>query len=160
MNTKRLSVAAVVLTAFSGCSSGTESQPVDSIESRAGENYQSIEAFFRNMEYIQSMQLLVRETHDDPDEKLDALKRLASKVLEEDRRIDETKLDAIYPSWGTTYKRTFAKGINALNQGLDQESKADFAMSDSYLAEWDTWWRDHDSEVFLALNQRFGFEVK
>jgi|GEM_PF-1362712 len=132
----------------------------EEIKKRAGENHQSIESFFRNTEYLQSMQLLMRgDPKRNPQEKLDGMRKLADKILDENRHVSEVRLNAIYARWGTEYQENFVRGVTTLRRGLEALSKDDFGMADAYFATWDTWWRDNHRQVFLELHRRFGFEV-
>ena len=131
------------------------------IKKRAGDKYQSIESFFRNLEYMKSMHMINQgnaERH--PQEKLDAMKGLADKILDEDKLVDEKKLNQIYANWGSKYKTKFVKGTKILARGLQQLEKEDFGVADGFYAQWDTWWRDNHSNILSTLHSKFGFEVK
>lgn len=135
--------------------------PTGTLKDISEDDSQNIKSFFRSIEYFNDIQTVLRNTdNSNPQEKFDAMIKLAKKIIEEDKMINKTKLDIFYPSWGTTYKENFVKGVSLLLRGLEQKSKTDFAMADGFLADWDTWWRNNHSQVFLTLHEKFGFEIK
>ena len=139
----------------------------EEIKKKAGDNYQSIESCISNIILLDDMQKIAKgaekekpKTKEEAQAKLDSLIKLATKILEEDKRIDETKLNKIYSGWGTNYKNNIVKGTKTLLQGMQSRSSEDIAASDKYFADWDKWWSKNYSKVFLALHDKFGYEIK
>lgn len=159
----RAAIIAIIMLGCSICFATSDEE----IKKRAGENYQSIGSFFTNILLINDMQQIVRDagggkpkTEDEAQAKFDSLMILTNKILEEDKKIDESKLNKIYPDWGTNYKTSFVKGVKIFKQGMQNFSKDDLANSDKLFADWDAWWRKNYSKIFLVLNNKFGFEIK
>lgn len=131
------------------------SEPVN-VYSFTEKHKKSVRDFFAGYQYLQSIQVLVKELPNtrNPIEDLAHIETLIDKALERLAECDTELLDGIHPGWADITTEKFIPALNKMKSGIQSDGdRSELVRADALLASFDTWLKANWDDIAQKVGE-------